>query len=304
MLRFRGVSKAYRNSERPALIDVSFDVGPGEIVGLVGLNGAGKTTLIRSAIGLLIPTSGTVEVDGHDIVHDKAAASRGIGWVPEIPVFPPRDSLLSILEYLAGYYGGTAGTLEEWAGLLRWVGLQEQATHRFSTLSQGMKKRFAIAAAMLGNPPNLLLDEVLNGLDPEWIRFTRELILEWRRQGRSVLLSSHLLGELEGVADRFAFIHQGRLYGVWPKESISASLPPRYLLRIANPDDRVAALLGAMGDLQLSAPWYILERPRAPPEAVTAEMTRAGYVLQEFRVEEAHLEEFFFGLLRSAGMST
>lgn len=104
MLVFRETTKLYRRSTAPAVSQVSFQVPSGQIVGLVGLNGAGKTTLIRVATGLNLPSQGTVEVDGIDIVRQKARASQQIGWVPEIPIYPPRRSLLDLMDYHAGYH--------------------------------------------------------------------------------------------------------------------------------------------------------------------------------------------------------
>ena len=300
MLQFSRAGKTYRGASGPAVSDASFEVYPGEIMGLVGLNGAGKTTLLRMAAGLLLPTQGAVFVDRHDIARDKRAASRSVGMVPETPIFAPRTSLLDTLAYLAGYYQGQAGREADWHALLSWVGLAPAARSAYSTLSQGMKKRFAIAAAALGNPSNYLLDEVLNGLDPEWIRWAREWMLGLRQHGATVLLSSHLLGELEGIADRYAFVHQGRLIGVVSRQQIGQYLPPRYIIRLANLDRAALDLLAGMGEVFLEASHVRVERPRVPPEAVTSELSRHGYVIEVFRVEEPHLEEFFFGLIGRA----
>ncbi len=303
MLVFRETTKSYRRSRTPAISQVSFQVPSGQIVGLVGLNGAGKTTLIRVATGLNLPSRGTVEVDGIDIVRQKARASRQIGWVPEIPIYPPRRSLLDLMDYLAGYHGRAGGDRNAHLALLRWVGLEAQAGDPVSSLSQGMRKRFAIAVSMIASPSNFVLDEVLNGLDPEWIRFSREWMSAMRDQGRAVLLSSHLLGEMQGLADQFAFLHHGQLLGVWPKSAIRESLPPRYVVRLTNLDATAIEFLGGFGNVTANAPYATIDNPRVPPETVTAEVMRRQYGLQEFRVEEPGLEEFFFRLIgnRSGG---
>ena len=297
MLRFAAVGKTYRGGSSPAVGNVTFDVQPGEIVGLVGLNGAGKTTLLRMAAGLLLPSQGTVYVEGHDVARDKRAASRQIGWVPELPIFPPRTPLFDTLGYLAGYYAGEAGSANDRRTLLRAVGLEPQERAPYSTLSQGMKKRFAVATSMLGQPSNYLLDELLNGLDPEWIRWARDWMVGLRQRGAAILLSSHLLGELEGIADRYAFIHQGQLIGVVPRGAIGQHLPPRFLVRLANPNDAVLAVLAGFGEVFLDQQVIRIEGPGVPPETVTTELNRRGYIIQEFRVEEPNLEEFFFHLI-------
>ncbi len=301
MLVFRESAKAYRGSSTPALSPVSFTVPDGQIVGLVGLNGAGKTTLIRLAVGLNLPSSGTVEVDGVDIVRHKARASRQIGWVAETPVFAPKQRLVDVMEYLGGFDGRAGGDRAAHLALLKWVGLEPQAQSTIASLSQGMRKRFAIAVSMMAGPRNLVLDEVLNGLDPEWIRFGRDWMAAMRQQGRAVLLSSHLLGELEGLADQFAFLHQGHLLGVWPKEAIRGSLPPRYVLKIANLDADAASWFSSFGQAIVRPPYVTIDQPRVPSETVTSDVVRHNYVLQEFRVEEPGLEEFFFRLIGNRG---
>ena len=210
MIQIDAATKIFSKKDKPAADAVSLKAADGEIVGFVGLNGAGKTTTIRMAAGVSLPTSGSISIDGHDIVSDKVEACRRIGWVPEIPNFEPSTRALSLMEYFAGFYGIPASEAKERSlELLRTVGLGGEEGKKLRAYSQGMKKRFSLAVSMLGGPRNYLFDEVLNGLDPEGIRYFRRLMVDLRSKGVAVLLSSHILVEVESLADRVVFIHMG-----------------------------------------------------------------------------------------------
>ncbi len=216
------LTKTFPGRRKPAVAGVSLSVLTGEIVGFVGLNGAGKTTTIRIASGLIKPSAGRVCVAGFDIEREKVAASHHVGLVPEFPNFDPGAKALSLLRYFAGYHGFRGRrALERSLTLLELVGLRESAGLRFRAFSQGMKKRIALAVALLGEPEVLLLDEVLNGLDPLGIVLVRELMMEWRKEGKAILLSSHLLNEVQQVADRVAIIHTGRLVKVLSRSELA-----------------------------------------------------------------------------------
>jgi len=213
MLQFRNLSKSFRGyKDRKAIDSISFDVMDGEVVGFVGLNGAGKTTTMRIACGVALPTSGVVLVDGHDIVHDKLKASKQIGWVPESPNFEMGEKALSLMEYFCSFYGlDSLEAKRSSVYLLERVGLDRVAEKKLRTYSQGMKKRFSLAAAMISDPQNHLFDETLNGLDPEGVQFVRNLIVSLRKSSKAVLLSSHILTEVENLADRIVLIHNGKI---------------------------------------------------------------------------------------------
>lgn len=197
-----------------ALESVSFEVRNGEVVGYVGLNGAGKTTTMRIAAGVLPPDEGDVYVDGHSVTRDKRRASLYIGWIPEVPLFERDFKAIDYFVYIAGFYGYSVSEARRLGReLLERVGLGDVIERRLGSYSQGMRKRFALALSMINDPPNFLFDEVLNGLDPQGIAFFRELALEFRKRGKAVLFSSHILSEVENIADRVVFIHRGRIIG-------------------------------------------------------------------------------------------
>jgi ABC-2 type transport system ATP-binding protein len=202
----REVAKRYGETE--ALRGVSLEVGRGELVGLLGPNGAGKSTLTKVACGLVRPSSGTAEVDGHPAGSEPARAA--LGYLAELFRFPgwmTADELLSLHQRLSGSAGDGAERRE----LLELVGLAEATRTRVEAMSKGMQQRLGIAQALVGAPRVLLLDEPTSALDPVGRRIVRELLGGLREQGVSVLLNSHLLSEVELVCDRVTIIDGGRV---------------------------------------------------------------------------------------------
>jgi ABC-2 type transport system ATP-binding protein len=199
---------AKRYGATHALRGVDLVVGEGELVGLLGPNGAGKSTLVKSACGLVRPTSGTVSVCGAPA--GSPPARRALGYLAELFRFPgwaSADELLVLHQRLAGSDGGAT----ERAELLALVGLADAANRRVETMSKGMQQRLGIAQALVGGPRLLLLDEPTSALDPAGRRIVRDLLEELRRRGVSVLLNTHLLSEVERVCDRVAIIDRGEL---------------------------------------------------------------------------------------------
>ena len=191
-----------------ALEGVDLEVGPGELVGLLGPNGAGKSTLVKIACGLVRPSSGSAQVAGAPA--GSAAARGAIGYLAELFRFPgwlSAAELLSLHQRLAGSEGGQA----ERAELLELVGLADSAGTKVDAMSKGMQQRLGIAQALVGAPPLLMLDEPTSALDPVGRRIVRDLLVELKRRGTSVLLNSHLLSEIERVCDRVAILSDGRV---------------------------------------------------------------------------------------------
>lgn len=201
----RGLTKRFR-SGTTALSDVSIEVGRGEIYGLLGQNGAGKTTLMRLLLGLSKPTDGTGLVLGAPL-GDPASTVR-VGSLIEYPAFYPSLSGEQNLRLLATYCGADKRAV---ARVLDIVGLGDRARTRFGSYSLGMKQRIGVAAALLGDPELLILDEPTNGLDPQAIAQTRELLTNLKNDGRTIVLSSHLLGEVQLVVDRIGILSGGVL---------------------------------------------------------------------------------------------
>ncbi|MEU6698325.1 ATP-binding cassette domain-containing protein [Pseudonocardia sp. NPDC046786] len=205
-LEVRALAKTYRNGFR-AVSDVSFTVRRGAVLGLLGPNGAGKTTVLRMLMGLIAPTSGEMRAFGRPIRPGAAVLSR-IGAFVEGPGFLPH---LSGADNLRLYWEATGRPIEQarMAETLEIAGLGDSVHRKVGTYSQGMRQRLAIAQAMLGLPELLILDEPTNGLDPPQIHAMRELLRRYASGGRTVLVSSHLLGEVEQTCTDVVVMHRG-----------------------------------------------------------------------------------------------
>jgi len=195
-----------------ALDAVTLDLPPGGIVGLVGPNGSGKSTLIRILLGLIRPTSGSATVFGHPITNPKRYAS-GVGTMIESPAFIASLSARANLVSLAHLHGTPMGRVDEVLAQVGLLGREREPVRRFSL---GMKQRLGIAAALLTDPDLLILDEPTNGLDPAGIVEIRGLLRAIARDGRTVIVSSHLLSELEAICDHLVVIRFGRLLFAGP----------------------------------------------------------------------------------------
>lgn len=303
MFIVQGVSKSFGKTR--VLNSVSFEVRNSEVVGYVGLNGAGKTTTIRIVVGVLNPDSGDVVIDGYSITRDKREASRLIGWVPEIPMFESDFKALDYFVYLAGYYGLSASEARSLGRrLLEEFGLGDALNVKLSAFSQGMKKRFALAVSMINDPPNFVFDEVLNGLDPKGIAFFRELTVEFKKRGKAVFFSSHILSEVEGLADRVVFIHKGRIIGIYTMEEIKRLAKPAVEITLGYVDDKITKYLQEHGEVVIvNERKIVLRGYTGDPADIVNDLVKLGAKVHEIKREEKSLEDFFFDLVKKAEVS-
>ncbi len=289
-----------RYGERLAVNDVSLTVRRGEVYGFLGPNGAGKTTTLRMLLGLVRPASGAARVLGHEPGFPLAMAR--LGALVEGPGFYPYLSGRDNLRVLARYRGLDGTDVE--AALDR-VDLRERGGDRFKSYSMGMKQRLGVASALLGDPELLVLDEPTNGLDPAGMADMRRLIVELAGHGQSVLLSSHLLNEVEEICDRVGVISAGRLL----TESTVADLrgAASVIVRATPPDVALAAAMGVAGDDAVQR----LDDGRLHLDVDptrTAELTRAlvdaGADVYEIRPSERSLEEVFFEMTSGSDLAS
>lgn len=204
----KALTKAYKRAV--ALRGVDIEVGPGEVVGLLGPNGAGKSTLTKVLCGLVRPDDGTAQVAGAPA--GSAAARARVGYLAELFRFPGWASAVEVLathQQLSG--GRSRGGAEERDRLLAEVGLTNAASTRVEAMSKGMQQRLGLAQSMVGDPPVLLLDEPTSALDPAGRHTIREVLSRARDRGTGVLLNTHLLGEVEQLADRVVLIDDGKV---------------------------------------------------------------------------------------------
>ncbi len=301
MIEISSVTKVF--GKLRVLDGISFNVRNSEVVGYVGLNGAGKTTTIRIAVGVLPPTEGDVLIDGLSVTKDKKRASALVGWVPELPIFEQDFRALDYFTYLAGYYGIPRGEARRMGReFLSELGLGDALNKKLAEFSQGMKKRFALAVSMINDPPNFIMDEVLNGLDPQGIAFFRELTMKFRREGKAVLFSSHILSEVEGIADKVVFIHKGRIVGEYSMSEIrSAARPAIEVVLSSRVNEQALDKLRKYGETaQRDERTILLYGDFTDVSEIASSLTSIGFGILEIRRVEKSLEEFFFELIKKA----
>jgi ABC-2 type transport system ATP-binding protein len=279
-----------------AVNGVDLTVERADVFGYLGPNGAGKTTLLRMLLGLIRPTSGSAKLFGRDPLVDGARALDGVAGFVEGPRFYSYLSGRRNLELLADYDGDGARARID--GVLEIVELRDRAKDRVGGYSHGMRQRLGIAASLLRQPRLLLLDEPTTGLDPAGMRDMRDLVRRLAGEGITILLSSHLLNEVEDLCNRVAIIRKGGIVYDGPLKELLATAATGYRLRATDPERARVVLLSqrgvdgvALGDGQL--------RFTADEEAVA----RAAIALGQARIgitalipETASLEELFLGL--------
>jgi len=282
-----------------ALDDVSFRVNNGEVVGYVGLNGAGKTTTIRIIAGVLNPDSGDAIIDGYSVIKDKRIASKNLGWVPELPIFEHDVKAIDYFVYLAGYYGISSGDAKKIAKeLFKEVGLEGVEYRKLQQYSLGMKKRFALAVSLISNPNNFVFDEVLNGLDPQGIAFFRDLTLKFKKDGKAVLFSSHILSEVEAIADRVIFIHKGKIVKEMSIEDIRKySLAASIRIVLNKIDEKVMKIVSDFGDAKIEGNHVIINNFNGDTSELTQKLVNEGYKVYEINKRSGNLEDVFFQII-------
>jgi ABC-2 type transport system ATP-binding protein len=299
IIEVEGLRKEYRRLRggRTLAVDgLDLSVPEGGVFGFLGPNGAGKTTTIRCLLGLVRPSGGRARLLGADSNRDLSSVIGRVGSIVEAPALYPRFTGRRNLELLALIDGIPRSKIAE---VLEQVGLTARADHLVKTYSLGMKQRLGIAAALLKDPEVLILDEPANGLDPAGIVEVRGLLRELGRQGRTVFVSSHILSELQQIADRVAIIAHGRLVASGgTDEVLSAGRATRLIVRL---DDIHAGLeaLTAAGFATSAVDGAL--RVDAPPDR-GADVTRAladrGLYLSELTPERIDLETVFLELTK------
>ncbi|HYL72218.1 MAG TPA: ABC transporter ATP-binding protein [Candidatus Dormibacteraeota bacterium] len=207
MIAVQDLTKLY--GTLPAVSDLSFEVAPGEVLGLVGPNGAGKTTTLRSIAGIIRPTRGRIAIGGHDVERHPVAAKALLAFMPDEPRLFDYLTVEEHLRFVARLYG-VADVATRAPALLQELELSDKAKTLPGELSRGMKQKLTIACGLLHEPKALLFDEPLTGLDPVGIRRMKQTIVERARRGAAVLLSSHLLHLVEEICTRVLIIQRGR----------------------------------------------------------------------------------------------
>ncbi|WP_042392055.1 ABC transporter ATP-binding protein [Streptacidiphilus carbonis] len=279
-----------------ALDDLSFTVTPGQVTGFVGPNGAGKSTTMRVVLGLDTPDAGRALIGGHEYRTLKHPLSH-VGALLDAAALQPGRTARNHLLWLAHSQGLGARRVDE---VIRLAGLETAARRRAGGYSLGMRQRLGIAAAMLGDPPVLMLDEPFNGLDPEGIVWMRGLLGSLAAQGRAVLVSSHLMSELQDTADHLLVLGRGRVIAdTSVRELVAAASGDRVTLRTSE-RSAVMTLLARAGAVVASTDRETLTVSGLAAERIVALLTADGVPFSEVSAHRATLEEAYMELTRDA----
>ncbi|HSJ48025.1 MAG TPA: ABC transporter ATP-binding protein [Gammaproteobacteria bacterium] len=281
-----------------AVDGVDLEVRPGELFGLIGHNGAGKTTLFKMMLGLIPLTTGDIQVAGARVGGNGfRAARRRIGYLPENVVLYDNLTGLETLQFFARL---KAAPLNECAGMLEKVGLGRAAKRRVREYSKGMRQRLGFAQALLGRPQLLFLDEPTNGLDPEAIREFYAILRGLRGEGVTMILTSHILAEIQERVDRLAIMTAGRIRALGTVQALreEMSLPLWIEVRPGSGGlERVRVLLAGLDVPQVEerGDELILRCPRSMKMAVLEALTASSVEVLDVHIREPSLEDVFFG---------
>jgi ABC-2 type transport system ATP-binding protein len=294
MIQVEHLRRCY--GELVAVDDVSFEIGQGEVVGLLGHNGAGKTTIMKMLTGFLEPSAGSIRVGKLEIGRDTRAIQARIGYLPEnCPVYPEM-TVIDYLDFQAGLHGLTDDRRPQAiAQAIRRTALTEKATQPIQTLSRGYRQRVGVAQAILHEPDIVILDEPTNGLDPTQILYMRELIRELAATA-TVIVSTHILQEVQAVCDRVLILRAGKL--VVDSRLDTLQQGRRLLVGV---DSEVAAVLADVAGVtavegrgQVNGRWhYALQADEETAPRVAAAVAAAGRRLYLLRPEHRDLETVF-----------
>jgi ABC-2 type transport system ATP-binding protein len=285
-----------RFGSQQALDGMTFTVQPGQVTGFVGPNGAGKSTTMRVILGLDAPDSGTALVSGKPYASLRNPLAH-LGSLLDAGALQPSRSARNHLLWLAHSQGLGRTRVDQ---VIAEAGLADVARRRAGGYSLGMRQRLGIAAAMLGDPPILMMDEPFNGMDPEGIIWMRKFLRSLAAQGRAILVSSHLMSELEDTADHLVVAGRGRVIAdTSVAELIARASNGQVQVRTTSRDEAVTALAQAGGRVAVVGP-DLLAISDLPAERVVATLSSAGIAFSEVSAHRASLEEAYMELTREA----
>ena len=302
IISIKDLSKIY-NSGFEALKNVNLEIKKGEIIALLGPNGAGKTTLISTICGIVSPSSGTVTVDGFDIISDFRKTRAMIGLVPQELTLGAFDTVWSTARFSRGLFGSRRDDsyLEQ---LLKDLSLYDKKDSEIRALSGGMKRRVLIAKALSHNPKILFLDEPTAGVDVELRKDMWKIVNKLRSQGVTIILTTHYIEEAEEIADRVGVINNGELLLVEQKEHLMESLGKKQLVidlkesvkKIPPSLDKYNIDLTDDG-MQISYT-YVVKEEKSEISNVLNEISNSGLLLKDLKIVQSSLEDIFVDLVK------
>lgn len=293
MIRFERFGKSF--GEHVAAREIDLEIGAGEVVALLGPNGSGKTTCLKAAAGLILPTTGRVLVGG--LLASRPEARRSLSFLPQKVSFPDALTGREIVDFYGRLRSVAAGRGDE---VLRFASLNGSAARAVGTYSGGMVQRLGLAVAALPDDPLLLLDEPTAALDPEGLSAFYDLVERRRREGKTILFTSHHLGDVERLADRFAVLVGGRLVALLSAAELAARLAERGVLRLRL-DRHPAGLIDALRPLAPRASWsgeeLLLPGPASLRPALVDAVRAAGASITSLTADEGRLDALYAELV-------
>jgi ABC-2 type transport system ATP-binding protein len=294
MIEAHELTKRY--GDKTAVDGISFTIAPGSVTGFLGPNGAGKSTTMRMIMGLDRPTSGTVTVNGKPYASHRAPLAE-VGALLDAKAVHTGRSARSHLRTMAATHHIPGSRVDE---VIEMTGLAAVAGKRVGGFSLGMGQRLGIASAMLGDPRTLILDEPVNGLDPEGVQWVRRLVRSLADEGRTVFLSSHLMSEMAQTADQLLVIGRGRIIAAGPVQQVIDSVSAA-AVRVRTPRAAELAELIAGDDVVVTSPEPgTLELRGLDAETIGETAFAAGIALHELSPRSATLEEAYMSLTQDA----
>ena len=294
----RKVFASLRGEGKVAVHDVSFDVNGGAIHGLLGPNGAGKTTTLKMLLGLVLPSGGEFEILG--VPANRPGSKRRLGFLPEQPYFSPQLTAAQAMLLYGRLSGLPKRTIQaEMADRLARVGLEGRETMLLSKFSRGMLQRLGIAQALIADPAVAILDEPASGLDPVGQRDVRNLMLELRSSGTTVLLSSHQLSEVEAVCDEVTILSRGRVAAKGHIDEL-LNVSGQTSVRARGDGDSLPGTIATLvSDVAVSGGTWIFSVSDARARAVVDAIDDAGWQLVSLTPKRDSLEDYFSRLLEA-----
>jgi ABC-2 type transport system ATP-binding protein len=300
VIELKELSKQFKANK--AVHKASFKIRRGEIFGLIGQNGAGKSTLLKMIGGLIYPTSGEIRFFNQDSGKSKLYYERMGLLIEDAGLFPSYTAYRN-MELLAIFYG-IKNRKKQINKLLDLVGLESANKKKVKDFSMGMKQRLGIAIALLGSPDVLILDEPINGLDPQGIKEIRELILELKKKGLTIILSSHILEELSKVATRYAIIHHGKIMEAISKKELMLKCEERIEIEVDDAKEVVPILERSLNVQDYKVPnqqkVYIYDT-HVENHQIIQRLSAEGIAIHSINKYKQSLEQYFLERTGRAG---
>jgi len=302
IISIKALSKTYKSGFE-ALKTVDLEINRGEILALLGPNGAGKTTLISTICGIISPSSGSVSVDGFDIIKDFRKTRSMIGLVPQELTLGSFDTVWGTVRFSRGLFGAKRDDayLEE---LLKYLSLFDKKDSEIRALSGGMKRRVLIAKALSHQPKVLFLDEPTAGVDVELRKDMWKIVNKLRNQGVTIILTTHYIEEAEEIADRVGVISNGELLLVEKKDELMQSLGKKQLvIDLKEPVKQIPSSLEEynieLNDAGTQISYtYVVKDETADVSEILNKITNSGLLLKDLKVEQSSLEDIFVDLVK------